>query len=119
MEFLDWNPCGALGRHKVMPPLCIPQTEGGGPEINREGDRGGDLARWNRFIASIKQFINHSSVTDFDLQLMAGGCTEMIYAEVDIPNRDFRFFFHHELNYSYCLVLKSNPASISLQYSVI
>lgn len=31
---------------------CIPQTKGGGPEINREGDRGGDRPRWNQFINS-------------------------------------------------------------------
>lgn len=70
-EYLDWNQRDRLGRRKAMPPHCIPQTEGGGPQINREEDRGGDLATWNRFIASITQFINRSSLTDFDLQLMS------------------------------------------------
>lgn len=36
-----------LRQTKSIASPCIPQTEGGGPEINREGARGGDLATWN------------------------------------------------------------------------
>ncbi len=96
----------ALADTKWCLPLCIPQTEGGGPEINREGDGGGDLARWNHFIASVTLFINLPS--------------HWFWTHVQAALRWFMLFYcHHWLNYSWCRLLKSNPPSVSLLYCII
>lgn len=59
----------ALADTKQRRPSCIPQTEGGGPEINTEGD---DLARWNRFIVGREALINLLDLDGRDLRLASG-----------------------------------------------
>lgn len=94
---------------------CIPQTEGGGSEINRAGDRGGDLARWNRFIIRNCSSIFPLSHSFWSLPLVQVALREFI------PKWSGRteLLGLVTLNYSWCPLSKTNRDPNSLYNSTL